>query len=118
MSRLINSINQFAPDKITEGDLLCSPIKTDINWLEHSYQQFPPFAVGKFFIFGSHYDGEKPADKIPLQIDAATAFGSGEHGTTKGCLEALTHTLACAIAKAVITPGAAMPPRTHPQIFS
>lgn len=58
----------------------------DINWLEHSYKQFPPFTVGPFFVFGSHYDGAAPAGLIPLQIDAATAFGSGEHGTTSGCL--------------------------------
>lgn len=58
----------------------------EINWLEHSYQQFPPFTVGPFFVYGSHYEGEKPAGQIPLQIDAATAFGSGEHGTTSGCL--------------------------------
>jgi ribosomal protein L11 methyltransferase len=61
----------------------------DVNWLEHSYQQFKPFSVDEFFIYGSHYDGAPPPDKIPLQIDAATAFGSGEHGTTAGCLRAL-----------------------------
>ncbi len=61
----------------------------DIDWLAHSYQQFAPFTVGEFFIYGSHYEGDKPADKQMLQIDAATAFGSGEHGTTAGCLDAL-----------------------------
>ena len=61
----------------------------DVNWLEESYKQFPPFAVGPFFIYGSHFEGSVPKGKLPLLIDAATAFGSGEHGTTKGCLEAL-----------------------------
>lgn len=61
----------------------------DVNWLEESYRQFPPFQVGPFFIFGSHFEGKFPKGLIPLQIDAATAFGSGEHGTTRGCLEAL-----------------------------
>lgn len=61
----------------------------DVNWLEESYRQFPPFQVGPFFIFGSHFEGKIPKGLIPLQIDAATAFGSGEHGTTRGCLEAL-----------------------------
>lgn len=60
-----------------------------VNWLAHSYRQFQPFTVGRFFVFGSHYEDAPPADLIPLQIDAATAFGSGEHGTTKGCLLAL-----------------------------
>ncbi|MCC6598831.1 MAG: 50S ribosomal protein L11 methyltransferase [Alphaproteobacteria bacterium] len=61
----------------------------DIDWLAHSYRQFPPFSVGPFFIHGSHYDGAIPQSQMALQIDAATAFGSGEHGTTRGCLEAL-----------------------------
>jgi ribosomal protein L11 methyltransferase len=61
----------------------------DRNWLEHSYSQFPPFSVGPFFIYGSHYNGMVPEGQIGLQIDAATAFGSGEHGTTKGCLQAM-----------------------------
>lgn len=59
----------------------------DINWLEASYQSFPPFSVGRFFIYGAHAQDTKiPDGQIPLQIDAVTAFGSGEHPTTKGCL--------------------------------
>lgn len=61
----------------------------DRDWLAHSYRQFPPFSVGPFFIYGSHYDGSVPEGQTGLQIDAATAFGSGEHGTTKGCLQAM-----------------------------
>ncbi len=64
-------------------------IPSDIDWLEHSYQQFPPFSVGPFFIYGSHYDDGVPDGQMGLQIDAATAFGSGEHETTKGCLMAM-----------------------------
>jgi ribosomal protein L11 methyltransferase len=63
----------------------------ETNWLEESYRQFPPFEIKDFFIFGSHFVGKPPKGKIPLQIDAATAFGSGEHGTTRGCLEALLY---------------------------
>lgn len=62
---------------------------TDQDWLAVSYEQFKPFNIGPFFIYGSHFDGEIPEEQIGLQIDAATAFGSGEHGTTKGCLQAM-----------------------------
>lgn len=58
----------------------------EINWLEQSYRQFPPFSVGPFFIHGSHCADAIPAGQIGLEIEAATAFGSGEHGTTSGCL--------------------------------
>ena len=61
------------------------------DWLRHVHDNFPPIKTDRFFIYGSHYTGEKPADLIPLQIDAATAFGSGEHETTRGCLQALEH---------------------------
>lgn len=64
-------------------------VDPDTNWLEQSFKALPPFAVGDFYIFGSHHDGSIPDGKTGLLIDAATAFGSGEHGTTAGCLEAL-----------------------------
>jgi ribosomal protein L11 methyltransferase len=59
---------------------------SDINWLEETYKQFPPFTVGPFYIYGSHSKEPQPEHKVSLNIDAATAFGSGEHATTKGCL--------------------------------
>lgn len=58
----------------------------DVNWLEESYRAFPPFRVGPFFIYGSHSAPDFQPGEMPLLIDAATAFGSGEHGTTAGCL--------------------------------
>lgn len=88
----INSINEFlglsGPQALQPHDLIEKEIE-DVNWLEESYKSFPPFEIGPFFIHGSHYTGEIPPSMIPLLIDAATAFGSGEHGTTRGCLEAL-----------------------------
>lgn len=65
----------------------------DKNWLEEVYQAFPPMEIGTFYLYGSHYKDqiEKiPDHLIPLQIDAATAFGSGEHPTTRLCLERLS----------------------------
>ena len=61
----------------------------DINWLEKSYREFPPFSIGPFFIHGSHFEGDIPQGQIELAVDAATAFGSGEHETTKGCMQAM-----------------------------
>ncbi len=59
------------------------------NWLEKSYREFPPFSIGPFFIHGSHFEGDVPNGQMGLQVDAATAFGSGEHETTRGCMEAM-----------------------------
>jgi ribosomal protein L11 methyltransferase len=60
-----------------------------VDWLAESYAGFQPFSIGSLFIYGSHHQSEPPEHQIPLKIDAATAFGSGEHGTTAGCLEFL-----------------------------
>lgn len=56
------------------------------DWLQMSYQSFPPKPLGRFWIYGSHVTEPPPAGSFPLMIDAATAFGSGEHPTTAGCL--------------------------------
>ncbi len=59
------------------------------NWLEENRKQFPPIECGPFFIYCSYYEGDLPQDKITLKLNAALAFGSGEHETTRGCLRAL-----------------------------
>jgi ribosomal protein L11 methyltransferase len=59
------------------------------DWLAASAASFPPLTIGRFFIHGSHHHGAVPAGRTGLRIDAATAFGTGEHATTRGCLLAL-----------------------------
>jgi ribosomal protein L11 methyltransferase len=59
------------------------------DWLAENRLAFPPVRVGRFFIHGSHAAGAIPAGAIAIMIDAATAFGTGEHPSTHGCLLAL-----------------------------
>ncbi|MBV9200828.1 MAG: 50S ribosomal protein L11 methyltransferase, partial [Alphaproteobacteria bacterium] len=56
------------------------------DWLAENRRAFPPQRVGRFFIHGSHWRDKPPAGTIPIEIDAATAFGTGEHPSTRGCL--------------------------------
>lgn len=60
-----------------------------VDWLAENRAAFPPQRLGRFFIHGSHFEGKPPAGRVPLLIDAATAFGSGEHATTRLCLKAI-----------------------------
>jgi ribosomal protein L11 methyltransferase len=62
---------------------------TPRDWVAENQQSFPPLRAGRFFIHGSHITSAVPAGSIGLCIDAATAFGTGEHATTRGCLLAL-----------------------------
>ena len=59
------------------------------DWMTDNVAAFPPFQVGRFYIHGDHNKGPFPCGALRLKLNAATAFGSGEHGSTRGCLLAL-----------------------------
>jgi len=61
----------------------------ETDWVAHVRRELAPVPAGRFFLYGSHDADKVPAGVIPLAIDAAMAFGTGHHGTTKGCLLAL-----------------------------
>src|SRR5436190_14822643 len=58
----------------------------DENWVARALDGLPPVRAGRFFIYGDHSSGEIPANAIALKIEASYAFGTGHHGTTRGCL--------------------------------
>ncbi|MGH7115272.1 MAG: 50S ribosomal protein L11 methyltransferase [Stellaceae bacterium] len=63
----------------------------DRDWLAENQLAFPPLRIGRFFVYGSHFEGKAPAGAIGIALDAATAFGTGEHPSTQGCLLALEY---------------------------
>lgn len=60
------------------------------NWVAASLRELNPVATGRFFVYAPHWTEPLPPGLIPLEIAAGTAFGTGHHGTTAGCLEALS----------------------------
>ena len=66
-------------------DLIEMPV-AERDWLAENRRAFPPQRIGRFLIHGSHWRDMPPPGAIPVEIDAATAFGTGEHPTTRGCL--------------------------------
>lgn len=64
-------------------------LRPPINWLAENLASFPPVRHGRFFVHGTHHEEALPGGVIPLVLDAGTAFGSGEHPTTGGCLLAI-----------------------------
>jgi ribosomal protein L11 methyltransferase len=60
------------------------------GWLSRTLEAFPEQRVGRrFAIRGTHLPTARAHGRITLVLDAAVAFGSGEHGSTRGCLRAL-----------------------------
>ena len=58
----------------------------DKDWVKHSLEGLAPVLAGRFFLHGSHDRDKRRSGGVPLEIDAGTAFGTGHHGTTAGCL--------------------------------
>lgn len=63
----------------------------DKDWVAENRKDFPPLEIAGFYIYGSHIENPNWGANIPLKIEASTAFGTGNHGTTHGCLEALQY---------------------------
>jgi len=61
----------------------------DVDWVAKVRRELAPIRAGRFFLYGSHDADKVPEGVVALLIDAAMAFGTGHHGTTQGCLEAL-----------------------------
>lgn len=65
----------------------------DVDWVAKSLEGLKPVRAGGFFVYGSHDEEAVPPGHIPIQIDAAQAFGTGHHETTTGCLDAIAQIL-------------------------
>ena len=61
------------------------------NWVKESLIGLRPVTAGRFVVHGAHDRDRVPSHCISIEIEAATAFGTGHHGTTRGCLLALDH---------------------------
>lgn len=61
----------------------------DIDWVAHVQSELKPVRAGRFFIHGSHDREKATCETNAIEIDAAQAFGTAHHGTTKGCLSAI-----------------------------
>jgi ribosomal protein L11 methyltransferase len=82
---------------IAAGDQVAQDIAFDIvearDWVKATLEELVPVRAGRFIVHGQH-DREKVApNKLGIEIEAALAFGTGHHGTTRGCLLLLDHVL-------------------------
>ncbi|MEM7490946.1 MAG: 50S ribosomal protein L11 methyltransferase, partial [Pseudomonadota bacterium] len=56
------------------------------DWVAHVRRELQPVEAGRFVLYGGHDADRIPPDRIALLVEAAMAFGTGHHGTTRGCL--------------------------------
>jgi ribosomal protein L11 methyltransferase len=59
------------------------------DWVRQSLAGLAPVEAGRFIVHGAHDRARVAKNRIGIEIEAALAFGTGHHGTTRGCLLAL-----------------------------
>ena len=93
--------DQGAEEAVLEGALAVAALVTGFRaelirqdtpsdgWLARTYAAFPEQLVGgRFAIRGTHLTDRPTPGRVIITLDAGIAFGSGEHGSTRGCLRA------------------------------
>ncbi|WP_020177282.1 50S ribosomal protein L11 methyltransferase [Methyloferula stellata] len=56
------------------------------DWVAASLEGLVPVRAGRFLVHGAHDRAALRENDIGLEIEAALAFGTGHHGSTRGCL--------------------------------
>jgi ribosomal protein L11 methyltransferase len=84
-------LGQITGDAARERLVFTTVAATD--WVVRSLEGLAPVAAGRFVIHGAHDRHRIPPNRIGVEIEAALAFGTGHHGTTRGCLIALDRIL-------------------------
>ncbi|MBN8921365.1 MAG: 50S ribosomal protein L11 methyltransferase, partial [Rhizobiales bacterium] len=59
------------------------------DWVAASLAGLSPVVAGRYFVHGAHDRARAPRNAVAIELEAALAFGTGHHGTTRGCLLAL-----------------------------
>jgi ribosomal protein L11 methyltransferase len=77
-----------ARNHLDRPDAIIAPVP-DVDWVRRSLEGLAPVTAGRFYLHGSHDRHVRRSGGHSFEIDAGTAFGTGHHGTTAGCLSAL-----------------------------
>ncbi len=73
---------------VTDAEVTFDTIEQK-DWVAASLADLKPVVAGRFTVHGAHDRAVVGANRIGIEIEAALAFGTGHHGTTRGCLLAL-----------------------------
>jgi ribosomal protein L11 methyltransferase len=88
----IRSLVTDAAGEVAASSIVFGTVETK-DWVKASLADLVPVSAGRFIVHGSHDRDRVPPNKLGIEIEAALAFGTGHHGTTRGCLLLLDHVL-------------------------
>ena len=82
---------------LAAGDEVARSVRFDVvepkDWVKATLEDLIPVHAGRFIVHGQHDRAKVAPNKLGIEIEAALAFGTGHHGTTRGCLVLLGHML-------------------------
>ncbi len=95
---LVEAYFGFAPDEDALRDLVAVAagpaaarqvefgLTEKRDWVANSLAGLAPVRAGRFLVHGAHDRAALRAHDVGVEIEAGLAFGTGHHGTTRGCL--------------------------------
>jgi ribosomal protein L11 methyltransferase len=83
-NRIRELVALAANDSVAQG-IVFDTIEAK-DWVKASLEGLAPVPAGRFVVHGHHDRSRIPPNKQGIEIEAALAFGTGHHGTTRGCL--------------------------------
>jgi ribosomal protein L11 methyltransferase len=88
-----DEVNLRAQVAIAAGEAAAAALTIEpvapADWVKQSLAGLKPVRAGRFIVHGAHDRARVKPNDIGIEIEAALAFGTGHHGTTRGCLLAL-----------------------------
>ena len=88
----VRELVALAADAATAASVRFEAVEAK-DWVKASLEGLQPVEAGRFVVHGSHDRHRIAGNRIGIEIEAALAFGTGHHGTTRGCLLLLDHVL-------------------------
>ena len=85
---ILRGLVEVAAGEAASRSLSIEPVAA-ADWVAQSLADLKPVRIGRFLVHGAHDRAKLRANDIGIEIEAALAFGTGHHGTTRGCLKAL-----------------------------
>jgi ribosomal protein L11 methyltransferase len=88
----VRQLIALASDEATAATVSFEAVEAR-DWVKASLEGLQPVTAGRFIVHGSHDRHRVACNRIGIEIEAALAFGTGHHGTTRGCLTLLDEVL-------------------------
>jgi ribosomal protein L11 methyltransferase len=88
----VRALVELASDAATAQSVTFDTVEAR-DWVKSSLEGLAPVSAGRFLVHGQHDRDRVPVHTIGIEIEAALAFGTGHHGTTRGCLLLLDEVL-------------------------